>query len=183
MIDLTLLARELYQFLEADPDGTAEQFTTQAVAAELGTEDDVGRFLAAVYDKLVTSCFIDEATWTAMITRLSELIAGEGTPGEGLQRFDAVLIDAVNRGSTEPEFQEIDALNKVEGFTAAIDDLMAKQTRLISGTTWVEQNMPAGEEKNAILEAIDFGTENLIDAALSFYTRERDEAQAILDDL
>lgn len=183
MIDLTLLSRKLVEFLRSDPDGSASQFTDIAVAAGLGTADDVLRFLTAVENKFVTIGFMDAASWNDLINRICCLIDCEGSTEDGLDRFECILTDCVGQATNDPDFIEIVALNTVEEFTTAIAALMANQTKLVNATSWIESNMPAGEDKTAILEAIVFGVENLIDANLSYCNRERDEAQAILDDL
>jgi hypothetical protein len=170
-------------FLKNNPTGTKNQFSNLMVGDGVATAEDVTRFVRATLDRLYAAGFLDSSTWDAMRARINTLVTNEQLPGDGFRRFERILTEHVGQKLNDSEFREIYALNVVEGFTSAIDDLVTKQQKLSSGLLWVQNNMPAGEDKVAILEAINFGISNLIDANLSYFARERDKAQEILDNL
>jgi hypothetical protein len=183
MIDLTRLGQELGSFLEDTPSGTEQQFVDYTVAEELGAAAEITSFVSALLNKLYAECFIDESSWTAMVDRLAALVAGETSEGDGLVRFKRVIDDNVIEGQTEDLFKAIVLQNKVDAYTGIVNDLLDKQTRIASGSAWIAVNMPDSDDKDALVEVIQFGKENMIDTLISHYQREIAEAQAILDEL
>jgi hypothetical protein len=100
----------------------------------------------------------------------------------GADRFRHVVEASVQEGQHEDSFKAVVAQNKVEAYASTVSELEAKRDRVAQGAAWVATNMPASDDKDALVEAIQTGLES-IDAHLSFFRSEHDEAQAILDEL